>query len=83
MDITCPWCNGSGFYPTPQDSCAQCGGDGNFALTDPELFWVRRHVKFRARWAVRAEVLSRLAALEDKVDNIIDKCNDIFEKVSE
>ena len=79
MEITCGVCTeGVG---SDGGSCSVCGGDGLIDLADSDF---RKYIQ---RWALHGviwnEMLTRLDDIEDKVDDVIVKCNDIKEVVDE
>lgn len=74
MIIICPLCNGSGTWLG--DPCWLCGGDGEIDLTDEAVLHISRETRILAEYAIRNTLLTEIADIKDK-------CNDIFEKLNE
>ena len=63
------------------NACTVCDGDGEIDLTD-QVFG-RYAIPGGVQGVVWDAVLKALADMEDKVDDVMDKCNDIKEVVDE
>ncbi len=78
MELICTACNGTGIA-SDGNPCNVCGGDGVIDLIDdnfPQLIQQRR-----INGIVWNEMLIQLADLTDKVNDVINKCDDIKEVV--
>jgi len=75
--IPCMVCSGDGVVEQNRN-CPTCGGSGEieaaFGMTEGHRL---------AMFNMVTELVATYADLSDKLDNIMDKCNDIFEKVNE
>ena len=79
MKFICSVCdNGTGSDGNP---CGVCGGDGEIDLLDSDFDKIV--ARRRVRGMIWSAILTRLSDIEDKVDDVITKCNDIFEKLNE
>jgi len=65
--VTCPRCSGTGEDPGGGD-CKRCGGDGEIEGSHSDIT--------DASYNTNKD-------MNDKLDDILDKCNDIMEKLSE
>ncbi len=79
MLVSCSACdNGIGSDGNP---CIICAGAGEIDLLDdgfPKI--ITRRKLHGILWD---SLFKSVAGMEDKIDDIMDKCNDIFEKVNE
>ena len=77
MELTCTVCNeGTGSDGNP---CKVCNGDGVIDLIDAEFG--NRKLPPKVFGIIWNDVLTRLSDVEDKVDDVMNKCNDIKEVV--
>jgi len=79
MIINCSSCiNG---VASDGNACTVCGGDGEIDLTD--AIFGRYGVPAGVHGVVWDAMLTRLSDIEDKVDDVMNKCNDIKEILDE
>ena len=79
MDITCTACiEGTASDGNP---CTVCGGDGVINLTD-DNFSQCIHTR-KLHGIIWDDILTRLSDIEDKVNDVVTKCDDIKEVVDE
>ena len=81
MIISCWTCKGTGSVAGV--SCPVCGGDGEVDLLDEKFKQIEVASQLTLMGQVWSTILTNQADMADKLDNIMDKCNDIFEKVNE
>ena len=79
MEFNCYVCHGTGLQGG--EPCSVCGGDGKLDLTDDRFREVDHPTINRLHGAVWNSMLLSLADLSDKVNDVMDKCDDIFEKL--
>lgn len=65
---------------TDPTTCEECGGDG---VVEDELCTTCFGQGSLPITGIYSRLTKKVLALEDKLDDIMDKCNDIFERVSE
>ena len=79
MELNCPSCdNGIG---SDGNSCKVCGGDSVIGLVDAEFGL--HTINPKVYGIVWNELLTQLTDLTDKVNDVMDKCEDIKEVVDE
>ncbi len=83
MIVTCPYCEGSGIYPEVGITCAVCGGDGEIDTAGSEVMQLAVDVRDRLVFTVMEDLATKADTLEIKIDDVMNKCNDIFDKVEE
>ncbi len=79
MQIECQSCDDG--TASDNTSCSVCGGDGFIDLLD-EIFG-RQQILPAVHGLVWAEILTQLENLTTKVDDVMNKCDDIKEVVDE
>lgn len=80
MELTCTACNGTG-TGSDGNPCVVCGGDGVIDLIDDNFSQLIQ--QRRIAGIVWNEMLTQLANLTGKIDDVSDKCDDIKEVVDE
>ena len=73
MEITCPHCSGTGTSPSTGEICHVCDGDQTVEAKGTHTI-VEAHA---------IETYTKVVSIEGKVDDILDKFNDISERVDE
>ena len=81
MDVECTACSGTGVWG--EDACIPCGGDGKWVLTDQNIAAINP-AQFRyVSSLIFNSLLTAVSDMEDKIDDVMDKCNDIKDVVDE
>lgn len=73
--LTCPWCDGEGVWPA-EETCVNCGGDGEIDITDPAIINTTREKQIAIHFQIAHQVL-------EAHDDIMNKFQDTFEKCTE
>ena len=81
MVISCWTCGGTGSVAGV--SCSVCGGDGEVDLLDDKFKQIGLGSQIAVQGQVWSTILTNQADMADKLDDIMEKCNDILEQVSE
>jgi len=79
MDTKCSACNGTG--SSGGITCLNCDGTGLVGLTDPAFKQITLGDQITLTGVVWDSILTRLSDIEGKLDDVMDKCNDIFENL--
>jgi len=79
MEFTCGQCKGTGTYA--DITCSLCGGDGKIELTDQNMANLTEATKSKLHGMVWADMITKIADIEDKVNDVMAKCEEIYDNL--